>query len=57
MKEFLQAFKLNAEVAPKLSDTVKGAVLTDARVTNTLLNAVGANFEKLAFYGPRSSSG
>ena len=51
VKEFLQAFKPNAEVAPKLSDSVKGAVSTVARVTNTVLNAVGANSEKLAFYG------
>ena len=51
MKEFLQAFKPNAEIAPKLSDSVKGAVSTAARATNTLLNAVGANSEKLAFYG------
>ncbi len=51
MKEFLQAFKPNAEIAPKLSDSVKGAVSTAARATNTALNAVGANSEKLAFYG------
>ncbi len=51
MKEFLQAFKPNAEVAPKLSDSVKGAVSAVARGTNAVLNAVGANSEKLAFYG------
>lgn len=51
MKEFLQAFKPNAEIAPKLSDTVKGAVSTAARAANTVLNAVGADSEKLAFYG------
>lgn len=51
MKEFLQAFKPNAEIAPKLSDTVKGAVSTAARAANTMLNAVGADSEKLAFYG------
>lgn len=51
MKEFLQAFKLNAEIAPKLSDTVKGAVSTAARAANTVLNAVGADSEKLGFYG------
>ncbi len=51
MKEFLQAFKPNAEVAPKLSDSVKGAVSTAARLTNTALNAVGVNSEKLGFYG------
>ena len=51
MKEFLQAFKPNAEIAPKLSDSVKGAVSAVARVTNTALNAVGVNSEKLGFYG------
>ena len=51
MKEFLQAFKPNAEIAPKLSDSVKGAVSTVARATNSVLNAVGANSEKLGFYG------
>ncbi len=51
MKEFLQAFKPNAEIAPKLSDSVKGAVSTAARATNTMLNTVGVNSEKLAFYG------
>ncbi len=30
---------------------MKGAVSTVARATNTVLNAVGANSEKLAFYG------
>ncbi len=51
MKEFLQAFKPNAEIAPKLSESVKGAVSATARATNTVLNAVGVNSEKLAFYG------
>lgn len=50
-KSFLQAFKPNAEIAPKLPDAVKGAVSTVARVTNAALNAVGANSEKLDFYG------
>ena len=50
-KAFLQAFKPNAELAPKLSDGVKGAVSTVARVTNTALNAIGMNSEKLDFYG------
>lgn len=50
-KEFLQAFKPNAEIAPKLSDSVKGAVSTVAKATNAVLNAVGANSEKLAFFG------
>ncbi len=50
-KAFLQAFKPNAEIAPKLSDDVKGAVSTIARGTNAALNAVGLNSEKLDFYG------
>ncbi len=50
-KAFLQAFKPNAEIAPKLPDSVKGAVSTVARATNAVLNAVGANSEKLDFYG------
>ncbi len=50
-KEFLQAFKPNAEIAPKLSDSVKGAVSAVSRATNAVLNTVGANSEKLAFYG------
>lgn len=51
VKEFLQAFKPNAELAPKLSQSVKGAVSTAARTANAALQAVGANSEKLAFYG------
>ncbi len=50
-KEFLQAFKPNAEIAPKLSDNVKGAVSTISRLTNEGLNAIGLNSEKLDFYG------
>ena len=50
-KEFLQAFKPNAEIAPKLSDDVKGAVSTMSRVTNAALNVMGLNSEKLDFYG------
>ena len=50
-KAFLQAFKPNAEIAPKLSDNVKGVVSTIARGTNAALNAVGLNSEKLDFYG------
>ena len=50
-KAFLQAFKPNAEVAPKLSDDVKGAVSKVAAATNSVLHAVGMNSEKLAFYG------
>ncbi len=50
-KAFLQTFKPNAEIAPKLSDNVKGAVSEVARVTNAALNAVGVNSEKLDFFG------
>jgi len=50
-KAFLQTFKPNAEIAPKLSDTVKGAVSDVSRVTNAALNAVGLNSEKLDFFG------
>lgn len=50
-KTFLQAFKPNAELAPKLSDTTKGIVSTVARVTNEALNVVGMNSAKLDFYG------
>lgn len=50
-KEFLQAFKPNAEIAPKLSDNVKGAASEVARVTNAVLNAIGVNSEKLDFFG------
>lgn len=51
VKTFLQSFKPNAEIAPKLSDTTKGIVSDLARVTNAALNAVGMNSEKLGFYG------
>lgn len=51
VKAFLQAFKPNAEVAPKLSDDVKGLVSDVARGTNAALNAIGMNSEKLAFFG------
>ena len=48
---FLQAFKANAEVAPKLSDTTKGVVSTISRLTNEALHAVGVDSAKLDFYG------
>lgn len=51
VKEFLQAFKPNAEIAPKLSDTVKGLVSDASRATNAALNTVGLNSEKMDFYG------
>lgn len=50
-KAFLQTFKPNAKIAPKLSDSVKGAVSEVSRVTNAALNAVGLNSEKLDFFG------
>ena len=50
-KEFLQAFKPNAEIAPRLSDTAKGVISDVSRATNAALNAVGLNSEKLDFYG------
>ena len=50
-KTFLQAFRPNAEIAPKLSDTVKGVVSDVARGTNAVLHAVGYNSAKLDFYG------
>jgi hypothetical protein len=50
-KAFLQTFKPNAGFAPKLSDSVKGAVSEVARVTNEALNAIGVNSEKLDFFG------
>ena len=50
-KAFLQTFKPNATIAPRLSDTVKGAVSEVSRVTNAALNAVGVNSEKLDFFG------
>lgn len=54
-KAFLQAFKPNAEIAPKLSDTVKGVVSDVSRATNAALNAVGLNSEKLDFYGHKKN--
>ncbi len=48
---FAQAFKPNAEVAPKLSDTTKGVVSDIARGTNAVLHAFGMSSEKLDFYG------
>ena len=50
-KSFLQTFKPNAKIAPKLSDSVKGVVSDVSRVTNAALNAVGLNSEKLEFFG------
>ncbi len=50
-KAFLQAFKPNAEVAPKLSDSTKGIVSGISRVTNEALSAVGLKSSKLDFFG------
>ena len=52
-KAFLQSFKPNAEIAPKLSDDVKGVVSDIARGTNAILNTIGMNSEKMDFYGHR----
>ena len=51
IKAFLQTFKPNAHLAPKLPDSVKGAVSEVSRVTNEALNAIGLNSEKLDFFG------
>lgn len=51
VKAFLQTFKPNAHLAPKLPDSVKGAVSEVSRVTNEALNAIGINSEKLDFFG------
>ena len=50
-KAFLQTFKPNAHLAPKLPDNVKGVVSELSRVTNQALNAIGVNSEKLDFFG------
>jgi hypothetical protein len=50
-KAFLQNFKPNATIAPRLSDTIKGAVSDASRMTNAALNAVGLNSEKLDLFG------
>ena len=50
-KEFLQAFKPNAEIAPKLGDTAKGIISDVARVTSGALQAIGVTSEKLDFFG------
>ncbi len=55
-KEFLLAFKPNAEIAPKLSDSVKGAVASIAQATNAGLNALGMNSQKLDFYGHKQKN-
>jgi hypothetical protein len=54
-KTFLQAFKPNAEIAPHLSDAVKGVISDISRGTNAALNAVGLNSEKLDFFGHKKS--
>ena len=52
---FLQTFKPNALVAPKLNDSVKGAVSSLARSANAALNAVALNSEKMDFFGHRDA--
>lgn len=50
-KSFLQAFKPNAEIAPKLSDTTKGLVSDVSRLANKALAAVGLMSSQLDFFG------
>ena len=50
-KSFLQAFKPNAELAPHLSDTVKGAVSAVSRATNKALMFFGTESSQLDFFG------
>ena len=50
-ESFLQTFKPNAKIAPSLSDSVKGAISQLSSGLNHALNAVGANSEKLDFFG------
>lgn len=50
-KAFPSAFKPNAEIAPNLSDTVKGAVSSVAEVTGKGLSALGITSQKLDFFG------
>jgi hypothetical protein len=50
-KAFLQAFKPNALLAPKLSDDVKGAVSSVALATNKILATFGLSSGKLDFFG------
>lgn len=48
---FLQAFKPNAELAPRLPETAKGVVSDVARGTNAVLKMFGVSSAKLEFYG------
>lgn len=48
---FLQAFKPNAELAPRLPETAKGVVSDVARATNAVLKMFGVSSAKLEFYG------
>ena len=50
-KSFLQAFKPNAEIAPHLSDTTKGAVSAVSRATNKALMFFGTESSQLDFFG------
>ena len=50
-KSFLQAFKPNAELAPHLSDTTKGAVSAVSRAANKALMFFGTESSQLDFFG------
>ena len=50
-KDFPSAFKPNAEIAPKLSDSVKGAVSSVAMAAAEGLSALGVTSQKLDFFG------
>lgn len=50
-KAFLQSFKPNAKLAPRLPNTAKGLVSDTARGAYTALRAVGVESPKLDFYG------
>ncbi len=50
-KAFLAMFSVNATVAPKLPEGVKGATSTVSLATNTALGALGMNSPKLDFFG------
>lgn len=50
-KSFLQAFKPNAMVATRLSDSTKGVVSSASRTANAALQAIGFGSGLLDFYG------
>ncbi len=51
MKSFLANFGLNAKLAPKLPEAVKGAVSKGSAATNAALHAVGGDSPTLDVYG------